>query len=199
MNVVELKPSPKIKRLARKLLAEASKNEPHITKDIEEIASNLKAEIVGLEDKFKTETSLARKLGENLKPHGISLEQRASQINDALRYTIIFSPESYQNNYLTGLSELEKKGCKIQKIWNAWNNRDKPTDTGYRGINVTIISSQNQKFELQFHTAESFRIKTETHGLYEERRNPNTTRERKAEILEIMRKLAAKIERPKGI
>lgn len=110
MNVIDFKPSPKVKTLARQLLAEAKENEPEITNDVGEIAAFLQAEIVGLENKFKSETSLARKLGENLRANNISLKQKAEQINDALRYTIQFSPLEYQNGYLESLSELEKKG-----------------------------------------------------------------------------------------
>ena len=199
MNVFDFKPSPKVKRLARQLLAEASENEPEITNDVGEIASILKAEIVGLENKFKSEISLARKLTDYSNVRNVTVEKIAKQINDVLRYTIIFSPESYSKDYKLALDVLVEKGYQIPKIWNAWSNEGKPNDTGYRGINATIISSQNHKFELQFHTAESFRLKTETHGLYEERRSPNITKQRDAEILEIMKKLAAKIERPKGI
>ena len=183
----------------RQLLAEASENEPEITNDVGEIASILKAEIVGLENKFKSEISLARKLTDYSNVRNVTVEKIAKQINDVLRYTIIFSPESYSKDYKLALDVLVEKGYQIPKIWNAWSNEGKPNDTGYRGINATIISSQNHKFELQFHTAESFRLKTETHGLYEERRSPNITKQRDAEILEIMKKLAAKIERPKGI
>jgi hypothetical protein len=70
---------------------------------------------------------------------------------------------------------------------------------GYRGINVTVISSQKQKFELRFHTKESFQIKTETHVFYEEFRNFETSNERKAEIQQIMLKNASQIKRPEGI
>ncbi len=111
----------------------------------------------------------------------------------------MFSVESYGQDYLSALDNLRAKGYQIQRVWNAWRNERTPKDTGYRGINATIISSKNQKFEIQFHTEESFRLKTETHGLYGERRNPNISKERDAEILQIMQELATKIERPKGI
>jgi hypothetical protein len=199
MNVVDFKPSPKVKRLARQLLAEANKNEPEITNDVEEIAAILRAEIVGLENRFKTEISLARKLSDFAELRKIPIEKVAKQINDALRYTFVFPIENYSENYNSALEIFGERGYQIPKIWNAWSNQGKPKDTGYRGINATIISSQNQKFELQFHTSESFRVKTETHDLYEERRNPNISKERDAEILQIMQELAAKIERPRGI
>lgn len=199
MNVLDFKPSPKVKRLARQLLAEASDNEPEITNDVEEIAKILKVEMVGLEDKFKSEISLARKLTDYSVTGNISLEKVALRINDALRYTFLFSLENYGQDFTSVLNQLRKKGYRIQRVWNAWQNEGKSKDTGYRGINATIISSKSQKFELQFHTAESFRLKTETHGLYEERRNPNIRKKRDAEIQQIMKELAAKIERPKGI
>ena len=47
MNVLDFKPSPKVKRLARQLLDEARKNEPNITNDVEEIAAILKAKWLG--------------------------------------------------------------------------------------------------------------------------------------------------------
>ena len=159
----------------------------------------MKAKIVGLENRFKTKESLARKLTDYSITRNISLEKVATRTNDVLRYTFLFSLENYRQDYDSALKLLLEKGYEIQKVWNAWSNEGKPKDAGYRGINATIISSKNQKFEIQFHTEESFRLKTETHGLYEERRNPNIRKERDAEILQIMQELAAKIERPKGI
>ena len=50
------------RRLARKLLAEAGENEPQITNDLQKIASEISAEMIGLENKFKSEESLARKI-----------------------------------------------------------------------------------------------------------------------------------------
>ena len=87
----------------------------------------------------------------------------------------------------------------MRKIWNAWMEVGTENDSGYRGINVTIISSQKQKFELQFHTAESFRVKTETHGLYEEKRDLTTSLNKRLELNETMKKIAHKIERPKEV
>lgn len=199
MSVLDFKPSSKVKRLARQLLAEARKNEPEITVDVGEIVMILMAEIVGLENKFKSETSLARKLTDFANVRNIAVDQVAKQINDTLRYTIVFSLENYSRGYKLALEFLGEKAYQIPKIWNAWRNVGKPNDTGYRRINATIISSQTQKFELQFHTADSFRLKMETHNLYEERRSPNITNQRDAEILAIMKELATKIERPKVI
>ncbi len=184
---------------AKQLLAEAQKNEPAITKDLKSITALNNSEMAGLENKFKDKSSLADKLSKSAIKWNNSIAKEARRNNDTLRYTMIFSPDDYRSGYNQVLSELESRGYDVRKIWDAWALAETPNDSGYRGINVTVISSQKQKFELQFHTAESFRVKTETHGLYEERRNPKTSKERDAEILDIMKKIASKIERPKGI
>ncbi len=85
------------------------------------------------------------------------------------------------------------------KKFDAWLNEGIPDDTGYRGINLTVLSSQKQKFEIQFHTAESFNLKTESHEFYEEFRNPKTSAKRKREITLKMLEKAAEIKRPRRI
>lgn len=51
---------------------------------------------------------------------------------------------------------------------------------------MTLKSPQDQVFELQFHTPESFAMKSELHGLYEEWRAKETSKPRKSEITKIM-------------
>ena len=184
---------------AKQLLDEAQKNEAAITKDLKSITALNNSELTGLENKFKDESSLARKLSNNAIKLNSSIAAEAKRNNDTLRYTMIFSPDDYQNGYSQVLNELESRGYNVRKIWNAWATAGTVNDSGYRGINVTVISSQNQIFELQFHTAESFRVKTETHNLYEEKRDPKTSLNKRLEINEIMKKIAQKIKRPKGV
>jgi hypothetical protein len=184
--------------LAQNLLEIAQKAEPIITEDITKIASIVKAEVVGLENKLKTKESLIRKITNNSNKFKIPLEQISKRTNDVLRYTILFSDEEYQPAFFHILDLLRERKYFVKKIWDAWKNENTEKDTGYRGINITIISSQKQMFELQFHTTDSFRVKTETHGLYDEQRNPKTTDERKQEINEILRELSKQIKRPKG-
>ncbi len=194
-------------RLAKELLKQAKENEPKITADLQTIASQVSAEMVGLENKFKIEESLIRKLlllANKDKTHK-SFEQKLKKFarlnNDALRYTFVFPNEKYAKGFQSAIEKLKQNGFVIpqNRIWNAWENAETAKDTGYRGINITVISSQNQRFELQFHTAESFRLKTETHDFYEELRDLKTSDERRKEIIEEMRRLAKEVERPKGI
>ncbi|MCY7375782.1 MAG: hypothetical protein LH472_07400 [Pyrinomonadaceae bacterium] len=123
------------------------------------------------------------------------------KINDALRYTFILSFESYVFDLGQLLEKLKRKGFVIpkNKIWNAWRNVETKYDTGYRGINATIISSQGQKFELQFHTKESFQLKMKTHTLYKEAVSAKTSAVRKNEIIQMMVEFSKSILIPKGV
>jgi hypothetical protein len=187
--------------LAQKLIAEAQKNEPEITADLQTIASEISAEMFGLENKFKGEKSLTRKLidaaGDDLK----RLQRKSKTINDVLRYTFVLPLDIYAKGFWQTLERLRELGYQIpeQRIWNAWENIGTPFDKGYRGINVTIIYSQNRKFELQFHTEASFELKTKTHPFYEEMRDKNISRKREIELTGTMLKMAANVERPDGV
>lgn len=186
-------------KTAQKLLAEARKHEPQITKDVERIANLKGGQIAGLEDRLKSEESLERKLQDNALRWNSSISREGKRNNDTLRYTMIFPIDDYRKGYSSVLTMMEAEGYDVRKIFNAWKTEGEVTDTGYRGLNITLISSQNQRFELQFHTKESFQMKTKTHSLYEEFRSAETSDKRKTEIQRIMLKKAAKIKRPEGI
>ena len=193
--------------LAQELLAQARENEPKITADLQKIASEVNAKIIGLENKFKTEESLTRKLLLLAKKDNSNqsvrkkLEKFVRRNNDALRYTFIFQNDEYAQGLRSAIEKLEQKNFVIpwNRIWNAWKNEGTARDTGYRGINITVISSQNQRFEIQFHTAESFRFKTETHHLYKELSDMETSDKRREEIIAEMLLLAKQIKRPERI
>jgi len=216
MNLTNHKIEKAANSQAQKLLAEATRNEPEITKDLQEITLEISAEIVGFESKFKTEKSLSEKLARNslknikrLLETDFSIEDaienvlsfRAEAFNDALRYTIVLSNENYVFGYKKFLGLLNQRKYEIPKkrIWNAWKNIGTIYDKGYRGINTTVISSQEQKFELQFHTKESFDLKNETHELYKESNKLNISHKRAIEIRRILLEKAQKIEVPKGV
>jgi hypothetical protein len=187
--------------LAQELLNQAQENEPKITADLQEIADKVAAEMVGLEHKFKTQDSLAKKIVIITEKDSVETTQIGDKINDALRYTFIFAIEIYKERFHHTISALQEIGCQIpeNKIWNAWKNIGTKFDRGYRGINITIISTQGQKFELQFHTKQSFGLKTENHHLYKESKSSETSSERKREIFRYMVNEAAKIIVPEGV
>ena len=195
MNLTEQKIRQKAAQYAKSLLKQVLRNAPEITPNLQKIAAEVAAEMVGLEHKFKTEESLIRKLtNESVKSaksfvnSGYLIDEaiekstklQAERNNDALRYTFVFPFEKYVFGFKQSLEKLKQSGYRISenKIWNAWKNIGTAFDKGYRGINITAFSSQAQVFELQFHTRSSYELKTKTHYLYEESRQSQTSQER---------------------
>ena len=169
-----------------------------------------------MEHKFKTDESLTKKLvGQAIRAFeyeltaGISEEKAVEEAfcellerqNDVLRYTFVLPVEKYVFGFKRSLEKLNRQNYETSedKIWNAWKNIGTIFDRGYRGINVTVFSSQPQKFELQFHTEESFRLKIKTHKLYKEARMPETSRRRRIEIIKIMIDSAKETTVPQGV
>jgi hypothetical protein len=188
-------------KLARELLVQAEKNEPQITEDLKSIAKTVSAEMAGLENRLKSEKSLVRKLIDRANFNAEPVYETAEQLNDALRFTFLLPFETYAAQFRQTIKELENLGYEVSErlIWNAWQTAGKRFDRGYRGINITVISSQSQKFELQFHTAESLALKNKTHFLYRKLRDRKTSRERKSEIIEKLRKMSENVKRPEGV
>ena len=198
------------------MLADANGHEPKITADLQTIAFELSAEMADLEHKFKTVESLAEKMT-NKTIIGIkrflaqgfteneaieeSLKIQFETVNDVLRYTFVFPIEKYIFGYRQTINLLKILGYEFieNEVWNAWKNIGTIFDKGYRGINTTIISSQKQKFELQFHTEESFQLKTKTHKLYKASRWRKASRNRRAEVAKIMIELAKDVTVPQGV
>lgn len=195
-------------------IKKAKINEPVITQNLQSIAKETGGELVGLDKRFKTEESLARKFadrtqdkvneaqkkGKNVDEiRNKAIEKEVGKNNDALRYTYTFSPEKYVDGYSQTVKTLEKQGYKLVQSDNYWLLKGTEKDKGYRGINTTFIAPNGQKFELQFHTPESFKFKNNYHYLYDEGRNPKTSQKRRDEIDQQNIRLAEPIVVPKDI
>lgn len=164
--------------------------EPKITEGVKNVAENNGAELAGLEYRVKTPSSTYEKMHERTK------EKDLDDMDDVIRYTEIYSPDELAEGTNDSLKEFESKGYKIDSVRNTW---DKEGAT-YRGINAKLTSPDGQKFEMQFHTKESFELKNgELHSLYEKSRTMSVDNPKAIEINDKMSELSAKLERPKNI
>ena len=176
---------------ALKLLEKAAANEDGITTTLQAVATSNGGQMKGLEHRLKSLDSLARKISERAEvlSKKMSVEdavkQMVSKINDALRYTIELSPDTFRKSGAAVKEAMEGKSFKVTAERNFWDTAT-VEDFPYRGVNMTLKSPQDQVFELQFHTPESFAMKSELHGLYEEWRAKETSKPRKSEITKIM-------------
>ncbi|KAB1438710.1 phage head morphogenesis protein [Candidatus Galacturonibacter soehngenii] len=137
-------------------------NEPEITKTVTDVAQTVGMDTLGLEYRVKTKDSYLRKIRSNYKPGDNEYE-----INDILRYTFGADTTKLADRTLKSIDKYSSMGYNTIKVKNSWLNEDNP----YKGINTIIQSPNGQKFELQYHTQESFDLKNgKLHELYEKQR-----------------------------
>ena len=100
------------------------------------------------------------------------------QITDAIRYTFCFEASNYADGYWDVKQRLESREYQMVYSKNHW--RDDPE---YKGINTRWVTPEGQRFEMQFHTTESYHAKQEvTHASYERLRSPLTQDDERNEL-----------------
>jgi hypothetical protein len=114
-------------------------------------------------------------------------------IPDAIRYTFCFRPDTYTQGYYDIKERLESRHYEMYESRNSWEGAE------YKGINTRWVTPKGQRFEVQFHTPESFHVKQHvTHGAYEQIRNPLVSSEERAELKAFQREVASRIQIPEG-
>jgi hypothetical protein len=122
-----------------------------------------------------------------------STDQLASAIHDAIRYTFIFNTP----DYVAGVSDAEEKltaqGYRLELRKPSWDDPD------YKGVNSRWQDPRNEvRFEVQFHTPESWEAKQATHDIYEKLCDPRTPPEQRSLLDEEQRRITARITVPEG-
>ncbi|MEU5188505.1 hypothetical protein AB0G83_15375 [Streptomyces klenkii] len=133
----------------------------------EETAQSHGGKLEGLENSLKGVDSLRRKAADGMR-EGDSAAKAVRAVNDIHRYTLTFEPDKYTEGVEQTYSQLRAQGYEPipGKEKNTWD------DPVYKGINTNWRHPEREeKFELQFHTPDSFTAKMENHELYEISRN----------------------------
>lgn len=153
-------------------------NEPKITSDLRMISDDSGVELVGLDFRLKSKDSYLRKVGTDSR-NTLDLQvikETIENTNDIIRYTFQDEGSKLVDSYRNINNALVKEGYSNIRVKNFWNNKL----SAYKGVNCIYSNSSGQKFEVQFHTPESFNLKNnELHKLYEEQRLDSTSIERK--------------------
>jgi len=167
-------------------------NEPDISAQVKKVAETTGMDTMGIEYRIKGKDSYLRKIRTNYKPDGNEYE-----INDILRYTYGTSVKELSAKTLESIDKYSTLGYNTIRIKNIWLDEDNP----YNGINTIIQAPNGQKFEMQYHTPESFELKNgKLHELYEKQRL--ITDEESAEFIALrnqMFELSNKLTVPDGI
>jgi hypothetical protein len=120
-------------------------------------------------------------------------EEIIREIPDAIRYTCCFKANDYAHGVAEIKEGLGRCGYEMYYSENYWSNAE------YKGINSRWVNADGQRFEVQFHTAESFHAKHEvTHRAYERIRNPATSDGERLELRAFQRDVSSWILIPPG-
>jgi hypothetical protein len=153
------------------------------------------AVLVGLEHRLKGAERLKEKIADKMIIKGLAgPAAAASTISDAVRYTFCVSGEEYVAAHANLGRQLESAGYRKAYGKNHWLQ-----DADYNGINTQWMSDGG-RFELQFHTTESFFAKEQlTHPPYQRLRQHTTTPAERVELLAFQREVCAAVPKPPGI
>jgi hypothetical protein len=149
----------------------------------------------GFDRRIKGDDRLKEKVAEGLATIGPDArpEEILKQIPDSIRYTFCLRPEAYITGYHDIKERLENLGYKIYQSNNSWESAE------YKGLNTRWITKEGQRFEIQFHTPESFHAKQcVTHVAYERIRTPLTSDGERRELEAFQRKVSSWIKTPDG-
>ncbi|HLX51444.1 MAG TPA: hypothetical protein VKS82_24215 [Streptosporangiaceae bacterium] len=188
--------SPQDNARSKEAIDRVQAAEPRVTADLGEVArkSAFGGELVGLEFRYKGEDRLKEKVAENLQRRpDMAPEEAMLEISDAIRYTVRFSHENYVGGYKDVSERLTESGYSLFYAQNHWE------DPEYKGINTRWTTPEGNRFEVQFHTRESYHAKQEvTHEAYERIRNPLTSDDERSALKTFQRDVSSWIPVPEG-
>lgn len=170
----------------------AVENEPLITSSVKGVAKQSDLETYGLEHRLKTKDSYLRKIRSEYNPDGNTYE-----VKDIIRYTLgTKNPDELTDKIGIAIDSFTGAGYNTVVVKNSWYSKKNP----YRGINTTIVAPNGQKFEVQYHTKESFDLKNgKMHELYERARLLDDDSVELIELRKEMFALSKELHIPKGI
>ncbi len=110
----------------------------------------------------KPATSVRKKIERYQTLNGLSLEQAAASVYDAMRWVVLLPAERFGAEFRQARLALEATGLRVMRIRNGFA----VPDTTYAGLNVIVRSAAGRDFEMQFHTEDSLRVRNTSHQLY---------------------------------
>ncbi len=148
----------------------------------------------GFDFRLKREDRLKEKISEQVEAEpGKSLAEISLKIPDAIRFTFCFQLDSYTGGYYDIKERLENRSYEMYYSKNWW------TDPEYKGINTRWVTEDGQRFEVQFHTPDSFHAKHYvTHTAYERIRDQTTSRSELRELHAFQEEVSSYIQTPDG-
>lgn len=188
----------KVGSLASTVYKQAAARVDKVESDVRTAAEKTGAKMYGLNHRQKTLESIARKIETDAHEKGISYEQAASDIKDAIRFTTVSSDDDFVRNYKEFKYHLAMKGYEELRCKNYFDLYNKG-EAKHKQVTSVFGEPGGYRFEVQFQTPSSLDAKEKKTVLYEEVRKEGVSEQRRAEIVHEMEKLAETVPTPKDI
>ncbi len=185
------------RQVADELRERARRGEPTVTRLLAGLVAEHGGRLAGRRYRLKGSRRLEEKVAERRRRAARMgdpsvFERAGDDIGDVLRYSVLFAGSIYADGYLAVLTGLEAEGVEVVGLRNTWSGGP------YRGLNVTFRVEGGLAFEIQFHTADSFRRNQLTREMYEERRSPKTPPVRREQLVDESIRILEDLEVPPG-
>ena len=175
-------------------ISRARKAEPAISADMQtaERENTSGSWLEGFDHRLKGDDRLKEKVADKLRDQPDSLPADVvRRIPDTIRYTFCLEPIKYAAGYYDIKQRLEERGYEMYYSKNWWPNSE------YKGINTRWVTEEGNRFEVQFHTPESFHAKHDvSHTAYERLRNSLTSRRELRELHLFQQEVSSCIQIP---
>jgi hypothetical protein len=194
----DLRPAHERQAETAEAIGRVREAEPRLSADAQAIEQENKhgGWLEGFTHRLKGENRLLEKVAEGLTTSSpdATPQQVLRLVPDAIRFTYCFQPENYTRGYYDIKERFESRGHEMYYSKNYW------TDPEYKGINSRWVTAEGQRFEVQFHTPDSFHAKHQvTHLAYERIRDTTTTsRAERRELHAFQREVSSWIHVPDG-
>jgi gas vesicle protein len=149
---------------AEALAAAARVLDVAVTGKLAQLVSQCGAQLKRGRDRLKSPASIQSKLVSLVGKLGMSLEQAQRAVPDALRYSVVAPSDSFHVKYLAVNKAMDERGFSRTKITNHFTH---PKDA-FEAVSVTYRDAEGRSFDVQYHTDETFQLKTRFHDLFKD-------------------------------
>ncbi|AMP37615.1 XopAD/skwp family type III secretion system effector [Ralstonia solanacearum] len=156
----------------------------------------------------KQAASIGKKIERYQVLEGLSIEQAAARIRDAMRWVVLLPAQRFAAEFDQARRALEEKGLRVMRISNGFA----AAGATYAGLNATLRTASGLDFEMQFHTEDSLRARNTSHRTYRKwqdqevaiRREQNPVKrlslqQANARLLQERKASAATVPLPEGV
>jgi len=122
-----------------------------------------------------------------------SVDQLVDEIHDGIRYTFVADSDDYVGTVSQATSILKANGYELGVRKNEWSNDE------YKGVNTRWRDHESGcRFEVQFHTYESWQVKQATHNAYTRIHDTRTPTDERERLRTYQREISSGLALPAG-